>query len=244
MTRNLPRYGGDHIPVTVTHAGYFPNGPKSLKGLEHAQYNRLKNTVMIDDQYELLAVPEHVETLPQLIAHVMGDVVPKSPVTALHGYYLEDLFVGMSASQAKTITETDIVNFAGTSGDNNPMHINQEFAEATFFKGRIAHGMLSAALVSNVLGTQLPGPGAIYMSQSLKFKAPVKIGDTLHAEVVVKEIVPNKKRVVLDTFCKIKDQIVLERGGRDYGGFAVSAFGEFYIFLTLRHFLKQIRPYC
>src|SRR5262249_28118598 len=88
----------------------------------------------------------------------------------LHGYYLEDLSVGMTAVYAKTVTDADVVLFAGVSGDVNPVHLNQEFAERTMFRGRIAHGMLTASFISTVLGTKLPGPGCIYISQNLKFK--------------------------------------------------------------------------
>ena len=95
----------------------------------------------------------------------------------LHGYYLEDLSVGMTGVFAKTVTEADIVMFAGISGDTNPVHINQLFAEGSMFKNRIAHGMLSASLISTVVGTRLPGPGCIYVSQNLRFRAPVKAGD-------------------------------------------------------------------
>lgn len=128
----------------------------------------------------------------------------------LHGFYLEDLSVGQTASFAKTVTEADIVLFAGVSGDTNPVHLNQVYAESTQFKGRIAHGMLSAGFISAVLGTKLPGPGAIYMSQSLKFKAPVKIGDTVEAIVTVKEIIAEKKRVILETLAKVGETVVIE----------------------------------
>ncbi|WP_421707641.1 MaoC family dehydratase [Algihabitans sp.] len=128
----------------------------------------------------------------------------------LHGYYLEDLSVGMSASFAKTVTEADIVNFAGVSGDTNPVHLNQDFAAATMFGGRIAHGMLSAGFISTVFGTRLPGPGCIYLSQDLRFKAPVKIGDTVTATVTIREIVQEKARIVFDTVCKVGDKVVVE----------------------------------
>lgn len=128
----------------------------------------------------------------------------------LHGYYLEDLSVGMSASFAKTVTEADIVNFAGVSGDTNPVHLNQDFAAATMFGGRIAHGMLSAGFISTVFGTRLPGPGCIYLSQDLRFKAPVKIGDTVTAIVTIREIVEEKARIVFDTLCKVGDKVVVE----------------------------------
>lgn len=128
----------------------------------------------------------------------------------LHGYYLEDLSVGMSASYAKTVTETDVVLFAGISGDDNPVHINEEFARETKFQGRIVHGMFSAALISCVAGTRLPGPGAIYTDQQLRFKAPVRIGDTVTATCTVKEIVAARRRVVADTVCTVKGEVVVE----------------------------------
>ncbi|HSE73514.1 MAG TPA: MaoC family dehydratase, partial [Dongiaceae bacterium] len=103
----------------------------------------------------------------------------------LRGKYVDELSEGMSAIFTKTVTEADIVLYAGISGDTNPVHLDQEFAKGTMFKGRIAHGMLTAAFVSAVLGTKLPGPGSIYLSQSLKFKAPVRIGDTVRARVTV-----------------------------------------------------------
>jgi 3-hydroxybutyryl-CoA dehydratase len=128
----------------------------------------------------------------------------------VQGYYVEDLSVGMSASYAKTVTETDVVLFAGISGDNNPVHINQEFAETSMFKGRIAHGMLSAGFISTVLGTRMPGYGTIYLSQTLKFKAPVRIGDTVTAIATIKEIVAEKRKVILETICRVGDVVVLE----------------------------------
>lgn len=126
------------------------------------------------------------------------------------GHYVEDLSVGMSASFAKTVSEADVVLFAGVSGDTNPVHINEEFAKNTMFKTRIAHGMLSAGFISAVLGTKLPGQGAIYMSQSLKFKAPVRIGDTVKATATVAEVIPEKKRVVMKTVCTVGETVVLE----------------------------------
>ena len=128
----------------------------------------------------------------------------------LHGYYLEDLEVGMSASYAKTVTEADVVLFAGISGDDNPVHINEEFAAQTMFKGRIVHGMFSAALISCVAGTRLPGPGAIYIDQQLKFKAPVRIGDTVTATATITEINQEKRRIKMATVCTIKDKVVVD----------------------------------
>ena len=126
----------------------------------------------------------------------------------LHGFFLEDLSVGMSDMFAKTITEADIVMFAGISGDTNPVHLNAEFAAKTMFKERIAHGMLSAGLISTVFGTKLPGPGAIYLNQSLNFKAPVCIGDTVVAMVTLKEI--QGRRVTFDCECRVGDTVVLD----------------------------------
>tara|TARA_R110000796_G_scaffold11478_2_gene38217 strand:+ start:118684 stop:119145 length:462 start_codon:yes stop_codon:yes gene_type:complete len=130
-------------------------------------------------------------------------------LNGLEGLYLEDLEVGQSASYGKTVTETDIVMFAGMSGDTNPVHLNQEYAETTMFEGRIAHGMLSAGFISTVLGTRLPGPGTIYLSQSLQFKAPVRIGDTVTAKVEVREIIAAKKRAILETNCYVGDRCVI-----------------------------------
>ncbi len=127
-----------------------------------------------------------------------------------HGYYLEDLSVGMSAIFAKTVTDADIVMFAGISGDTNPVHLDESFANQTMFGDRIAHGMLSASFVSTVFGTKLPGPGCIYMSQSLRFKAAVKAGDTVTARVTVREINSEKARVVFDTVCSVGDKVVIE----------------------------------
>ena len=128
----------------------------------------------------------------------------------LHGLYLDDLKVGMTAVYAKTITDADIVLFAGISGDINPVHLNHEFASETMFEGRIAHGMLSASFISTVIGTKLPGPGAIYLSQTLKFKAPVRAGDTVQARTTITEVIPEKRRVAMRTVCSVGDKVVIE----------------------------------
>jgi len=130
-------------------------------------------------------------------------------MNALNGHDIEDLKKGMTATFAKTITEADIVLFAGVSGDNNAMHINEEFAQGTAFKGRIAHGMLSASVISAAIANKLPGPGTIYMRQTLEFRAPVKAGDTVHAKVTVRDLNTEKNRVVLDTVCSVKDVVVI-----------------------------------
>ncbi|AUL99438.1 (R)-hydratase [Rhodocyclaceae bacterium] len=128
----------------------------------------------------------------------------------LYGHDFEDLRIGMSAAYGRTVTEADILMFAGVSGDTNPVHLDQEFAASTMFGGRIAHGMLSAAFISTVFGTKLPGPGCIYLSQSLKFKAPVKIGDTVVARVTVKELNAEKRRALFDTVCTVGGKVVLD----------------------------------
>lgn len=128
----------------------------------------------------------------------------------LNGYYLEDLEEGMSATFSKTVTEADIVLYAGVSGDTNPVHIDEEFASATPFKGRIAHGMLTASLLSTVLGTRLPGPGCVYCSQNLQFLKPVRAGQTVTAEVTVKSVDYERGRVTLRTICKVADKNVLD----------------------------------
>jgi 3-hydroxybutyryl-CoA dehydratase len=128
----------------------------------------------------------------------------------LHGYYLEDLTVGMSSVFGKTVTEADIMAFAGVSGDTNPVHLHEEFAAATLFKGRVAHGMLSASFISTILGTKLPGPGCIYVSQNIQFKAPVRAGDTVTARATITEIIPEKRRVVLKTTCSVGGKVVID----------------------------------
>ena len=125
------------------------------------------------------------------------------------GYYFEELSVGMSAEFAKTITEADILLFGAATGDNQALHFDEEYAAKTQFKGRIAHGILSAGLISAALGNRLPGPGAVYVAQTLRFKAPVRAGDTVRATVTIKELLPEKKRVVLDTVASVKDTTVL-----------------------------------
>ncbi len=124
--------------------------------------------------------------------------------------YFEDLSLGQTASFGKTISEADILLFAAVSGDTNPVHVNAEVAAASIFKERIAHGMLSAGLISAVLGTRLPGEGAIYLSQSLKFRAPVRIGDTVTATVEITALDPARKRATLATTCSVGGKPVIE----------------------------------
>ena len=130
----------------------------------------------------------------------------------MSGKSIEDLEVCDHAEFAKTISETDIYLYAGVSGDYNPAHINEEYAKNTFFKTRIAHGMLSAGFISAVIGMQLPGPGTVYLDQSLKFLAPVRIGDTITARVEIVEIMAEKNKVRLETICINQDDITVLKG--------------------------------
>ena len=120
-------------------------------------------------------------------------------MNAMNGYDVEDLHCKMQATFSKTITEADIVLFAGVSGDNNALHINEEFAATTRFGGRIAHGFLTASVISAAVANRLPGPGSIYLSQQLNFRAPVRIGQTVHATVTVCAIDRERCRVTLQT---------------------------------------------
>lgn len=117
------------------------------------------------------------------------------------GKTIDQLKIGDSAEFAKTVSEADIYMYAGVTGDFNPAHINEAYAKNTFFKTRIAHGMLSAGFISAVLANQLPGPGTIYLKQEISFKAPVRIGDTITARAEVVEIISEKNQVRLKTTC-------------------------------------------
>ena len=124
---------------------------------------------------------------------------------------IDELSVGQAAELAKTVTESDIVLFAGVTGDFNPVHIDAEAAKQSVFGQRIAHGMLSAGFISAVLGMRLPGPGSIYLSQTLRFTKPVRIGDTVTARVEVVEVIAAKRRVRLVTTCRNQnDEVVVE----------------------------------
>jgi 3-hydroxybutyryl-CoA dehydratase len=128
----------------------------------------------------------------------------------MQGLFLEDLTIGQSAELTYTVDDAAIVAFAQVTGDNNPVHLDEAYAAGTAFKSRIAHGMLSAGYISAVIGTKLPGPGAIYMSQTLKFKRPVKIGDVVTARATITEIDMEKARVTLATVCEVGGKAVLE----------------------------------
>ena len=128
----------------------------------------------------------------------------------LHGYYFEDLEEGMTDVFAKTITDADIIIFAGISGDTNPVHLNHEFASETMFEGRIAHGMLTASFISTVIGTKMPGAGCIYVSQNLRFKAPVRSGETVTATCTVTKLIPEKRLIELKTVCTVSGKPVVD----------------------------------
>ena len=130
----------------------------------------------------------------------------------MNGKSIDEIAVGDWAEVAKTISESDVYTFAGVTGDFNPAHVNEQYASGTFFKRRIAHGMLSAGFISTVLGTHLPGPGAIYLSQELKFTAPVYIGDTITARAEVLEVKSDKNRVILRTVCINQEGAVVIEG--------------------------------
>jgi len=126
------------------------------------------------------------------------------------GLFLEDLTVGRFSERMHTVEEKDIEAFAAFSGDRNPVHLDEAYAVQTQFKGRIAHGMLSAAYISAILGMDLPGPGAIYLSQNLIFKRPVRIGDTVLARATVVSIDEDKARATLKTECLVNDKVVID----------------------------------
>jgi 3-hydroxybutyryl-CoA dehydratase len=122
---------------------------------------------------------------------------------------IEDIEMGMSRYLQKVITDSDIEMFAQISTDHNPVHLDDDYAQDTIFEGRIAHGMLTAGLISAVIGEQLPGHGTVYLGQTLKFLAPVRPGDLVHAEVTVTDIEPARRRVKMDCKCKVDGKKVL-----------------------------------
>ena len=128
----------------------------------------------------------------------------------LRTLYFDDLSVGLTDGLSKTISSSDVVGFAEITGDRNPIHLSEHFAARTPFGTRIAHGLYTAGLISAVLGTRLPGPGAVYISQSLRFRAPVHIGDTVEVRVEVVELVPEKSRARLSCVCSVEGGVVLE----------------------------------
>ena len=128
------------------------------------------------------------------------------------GKSIDQIKTGETAEFSKTVTETDIYLYAGITGDFNPAHVNEAYAKNTFFKTRIAHGMLTAGFISAILANQLPGPGTIYLKQELSFLAPVHIGDTITGRVEVLELIPEKNRIRLKTSCINQDGVVVLTG--------------------------------
>lgn len=125
-------------------------------------------------------------------------------------YFFEDLSIGMSESIMKTVMANDVVGFATLSGDHNPIHLSDHFARKTRFGGRIAHGLYTASLISAVLGMYLPGPGAVYLSQTLNFRAPVRIGDVVSVSVRVVELLAEGRRCTLQCECVVDGKVVLD----------------------------------
>ena len=125
-------------------------------------------------------------------------------------YYFKDISLGQTAEYEKQVTDEDVRKFADISGDYNPIHLDDEFAKDSMFGARIAHGILTASHISAVIGYIFPGPGWIYLGQSLQFRAPVKIGDTVHTAVEVTDTVAEKNVVELSTICKVGDTVVLK----------------------------------
>lgn len=129
--------------------------------------------------------------------------------TAGQAKYFEDLEVGQEASMSRTVSEADIVAYAALSGDYNPVHIDPDYASKTIFKERIAHGILAAGYISALFGMKLPGPGSIYISQTLSFRAPVKIDDHVESKVKLVELIADKKRARFDCTCTVNGKPVL-----------------------------------
>jgi 3-hydroxybutyryl-CoA dehydratase len=125
-------------------------------------------------------------------------------------YYIEDLKPGMSESYTRTVTEADVDLFGAVTGDMNPLHFNEEYAKQTVFRGRIAHGMLTTSYLSTVLGTKMPGPGAIFLSASVRFKAPVRIGDTVTATCTVRDVNLHRRRAAFDCAIRVGDTVVVD----------------------------------
>lgn len=125
---------------------------------------------------------------------------------------IDEIHKGDTAAFSKTLSESDVYLYAGITGDMNPAHINEEYAARTFFKGRIAHGMLLGGFISTILGTLLPGPGSVYISQSLRFLAPARIGDTITARAEVTDVLSEKNRVILRTTCVNQDGTLIVDG--------------------------------
>ena len=127
-----------------------------------------------------------------------------------NSFYFDELQEGMAAELSKIISDEDIINFAEISCDTNPVHLDDDYAATTPFKTRIAHGSLCASFISAILGTKLPGPGCIYISQNLRFKSPVRIGDEVTARAIITKLIPEKRFVEISTQCLVGDKVVID----------------------------------
>jgi 3-hydroxybutyryl-CoA dehydratase len=152
----------------------------------------------------------HTARGPRLVSAARAGSNAQMNLPPLRMLFFEDLAVGMSERLSKTVASSDVVGFAQLTGDRNPIHLSEHFAAKTSFGRRIAHGLYTASLISAVLGTRLPGPGAIYISQTLNFRAPVKIGDTVEVTVTVAELIPEKSRARLSCICVVDGEVVLD----------------------------------
>jgi 3-hydroxybutyryl-CoA dehydratase len=152
----------------------------------------------------------HTARTPRLASAATAGSNAHMNLPPLRILFFEDLAVGMSEGLSKTVASSDVVGFAQLTGDRNPIHLSEHFAAKTTFGRRIAHGLYTASLISAVLGTRLPGPGAIYISQTLNFRAPVKIGDTVEVTVTVAELIPEKFRARLSCICAVDGEVVLD----------------------------------
>jgi 3-hydroxybutyryl-CoA dehydratase len=154
-----------------------------------------------------------MDTVPRALHQSMPVIAREesgASILTLRVLFFDDLAVGLTESFSKTVSSSDVVGFAEVTGDRNPIHLSEHFAAQTAFGTRIAHGLYTASLISALLGTRLPGPGAIYLSQTLNFRAPVRIGDTVLVSVTVAELLPEKSRARLTCTCRVDDDIVLD----------------------------------
>ena len=125
-------------------------------------------------------------------------------------FAIEDIKIGMEVSYSQTITDYDIKNFANISGDRNPVHMSDDYIQQSRFKKRMAHGLMSASFFSALFGTKIPGEGCLYVSQTLRFKKPVYIGDTVTATVIVSDVSIETRKVLFTTICKVKHRVVID----------------------------------
>ena len=139
----------------------------------------------------------------------MDQAAVAAPGAARPGYFFEDLTIGMSAEYRRAISDEEMRLFADLTGDTNPLHFDDDFAAQSRFGGRIVHGMCTASFISTVIGTRMPGPGSIYLSQTLRFTAPVRPGDEVVARAVVDRLIPERRRVEFETTCSVGERIVL-----------------------------------